>query len=123
MSVFEATIPFSHQIWQESEERDSHGNKTGTFSNPIARMAISIYPASGVINRSDVVNPNVVVRTETDLLIDVDDPSLFGAQDIVTVFGVKFKVQGQPGLTGWDTMPWQGYSDLVPGQIHVKRMT
>lgn len=123
MSILEANIPFLHRVWVEGAERDSHGNLKGALSDPIPRKAIQIYPATSTISRSDMVNPNVVVRTETDIFIDVDDPSLYGARDEVEVFGVKFKVQGDPGLTGWDAMPISGYSDLVPGQIHVKRVT
>jgi hypothetical protein len=123
MSLLEAKIPFQHQIWQEIEERDSHGNKKGTYSNPIARMAVSIYPANSTLSRGDIVNPNVVVRNETDIHLFVDDSSLFGAQDLVILDGLKFKVQGQPAFASWDLMPIEGYADLVPDALYVKRVT
>jgi hypothetical protein len=123
MSLLEAKIPFLHQIWQESETRDSHGNKTGTYSNSIPRMAVSLYPANSTLNKGDMVNPNVVVRNETDIMLFVDDASLFGAQDLVIFEGLKFKVQGQPQFGTWDYMPIDGYADLVPEQLHIKRVT
>lgn len=123
MSLFEAKIPFLHYVWSDTTTRDLHGNKTGGFSAPIMRYAVQLYPANGMMNRSDMVNPNVVVRTETDILIDVDDASLFGARDEVELDGLRFKVQGQPDFMTYDALPIDGYSDLVPDQIHVKRTT
>lgn len=123
MSLFEAKIPFLHYVWQESTQRDSHGNKTGQFGIPILRHAVQLYPAAATINRSDMVNPNVVVRTETDIIIDVDDASVFGARDEVDLDGVRFKVQGQPQFSSYDALPIDGYSDLIPEQLHVKRVT
>lgn len=124
MSLFEAKLPFLHHIWQESSTRDSHGNRTGQFITPPAqRYAVQLYPGGGQINRNDVVNPNVVVRTETDIIMDVDDASIFGPRDEVTIDGVRFKVQGQPGFNSYDALPLSGYSELVPDQLHVKRTT
>jgi len=123
MSLFEAKIPFLHYVWQESTQRDSHGNKTGQFGIPILRYAVQLYPAAATINRSDMVNPNVVVRTETDIIIDVDDASVFDARDEVDLDGVRFKVQGQPQFSSYDALPIDGYSDLIPEQLHVKRVT
>lgn len=123
MSLLEAKIPFLHYIWSDTVVRDSHGNKVGNFSEPVLRHAIQLYPAGGMMNRNDVVNPNVVVRTETDLLLDVDDSSIFGARDEVEIDGLRFKVQGQPDFSTYDALPISGYSDLVPDQLHVKRVT
>lgn len=123
MSILEARIPFLHMVYRADGERDSHGNKTGSYDDPVERMAISVYPLSASTTRDDVVNPNVVVRTETDVVIDVDDPSIFGAQDKVELLGVMFKVQGQPAFSSWDNMPIDGYADIVPGNIHVQRVT
>lgn len=124
MSILEARIPVLHHVWVDTDERNSHGNKVGGFaSDPVPRKVIQVYPASGTINRSDVVNPNVVVRTQTDLMLDVDDPSVYGPRDEVTILGVRFKVQGTPGLTSYDMLPIEGYADIVPAQVHIKRVT
>ena len=123
MSILEARIPFQHKVWNGNAERDSHGNKTGAYDNPVTRYAISVYPMMASTTRNDIVSPDVVVRTETDILIDVDDPSVYGAQDIIVMDGIQFKVQGQPGFSSWDFMPIDGYADIVPGRIHARRVT
>lgn len=123
MSILEANIPVQHQVWTDSTERDSHGNKVGSYAPPVERKVIGIWPASASVSRSDVVNPNVVARTETDVMLDVDNPSIYGAKDLVIIDGFKFKVQAQPQFSNWDNMPIAGYADLVPGQVHVKRVT
>ena len=122
MGIFVARIPFEHKEFQPGA-RDSHGNKTGAYSDPVTRYAISAYPTSASTRRDDYVSPDVVARTETDIIIDVEDSSIFKAQDLVVLAGVQFKVQGTPRYSSWDNMPIDGYADIVPSQIHVKRVT
>lgn len=123
MSLFEAKIPFLHKVWVDDGTRDSHGNKTGHFADPVQKYAVQIYPANSTISRSDMVNPNVVARTETDIMLDVDSPEDFNKLDEIVLAGLTFKVQGDPEFGSWDMLPISGYSDLVPGSIHVKRTT
>jgi len=124
MSILEARIPFQHKVWQEGTTRDSHGNKVAGFSPTlIDRLAIDVYPMNSSVGRSDYISPDVVARTETDVMLGVDDASVFGAQDQIILFGVTFKVQGQPQFSTWDYMPIDGYADLVPDVLHVKRVT
>ena len=123
MGILEARIPFQHKEYQAGE-RDSHGNKIGGYPDPpVTRYAISVYPMMASTTRGDYISPTVVVRTQTDIIIDVEDPSVFHAQDEIEIAGVKFKVQGRPEYSSWDAMPIDGYADIVPGNIHVKRVT
>lgn len=123
MPIFEANIPILHRVWSQSGGNDSHGNPIGGLGAPVQRYAISIYPANKTLNRNDVVSPNVVARTETDIMVDVDDASIYHNQDQIIIDGIAFNIQGEPGLMGWDAMPISGYADIVPSGIHCKRVT
>lgn len=122
MAILEARIPLQHKVYQAGE-RDSHGNRIGTFADPVTRYAISLYPLSASTTRSDYVSPDVVARTETDIMMDVEDPSVYKAQDEIVFVGLTFKVQGQPEFSSWDAMPIDGYADIVPGTVHIRRVT
>ena len=124
MGIFEPRIPFQHKVYQTTGERDSHGNKVGGYPDPaIERKAIAAYPTSASTRRDDYISPDVVARTETDIIIDVEDSSIFKPQDLVILAGVQFKVQGTPQYSSWDHMPIDGYADIVPSQVHCKRVT
>jgi hypothetical protein len=123
MGIFVPRIPFQHKVYRPDGQRDSHGNRTGGFDPPVERLAISAYPLMSSTRRDDYVAPDVVARTETDIIIDVEDSSIFKPQDVVILAGVSFKVQGTPQYSSWDHMPIDGYADIVPSQVHCKRVT
>lgn len=123
MAILEPHIPMLHRVWSDTGSKDEHGNTIGGLGEPIQRYAISIYPASATLSRDDMVSPNVVARTETDIMVDVDDATLYHNRDQLIIAGIAFNVQGEPSLMGWDTMPIDGYADLVPSGVHCRRVT
>ena len=123
MTIFDANIPLLHRSWIEGTEKDSHGNVEGGLGDPVPRKAIAIWPTNRTLMRGDVVSPNVVARTETDIMVAVDDASIYHNRDQIIVYDMAFNIQGEPGLSGWDAMPISGYEDMVPSEVHAKRVT
>jgi hypothetical protein len=123
MPILESNIPVLHRSWTNATSIDSHGNKIGGLGAPVQRWVIAIYPASATLSRDDYMSPNVVARSETDIMVDVDDASIYHNQDQILIAGFAFDVQGEPALMGWDAMPIAGYADIVPSSVHCRRVT
>lgn len=123
MAILESRIPVMHRVWSSEISKDSHGNRIGALGAPIQRYVIAIYPASATLSRDDYMSPNVVARSETDIMVDVDDASIYHNQDQIIIDGIAFDVQGEPALMGWDAMPIAGYADIVPSSVHCRRVT
>jgi hypothetical protein len=115
--------PMQHRVWVDTDAKDSHGNVIGELAEPVDRLFILCYPANRTLGVDDVVSPNVVARTETDIMVDVHDPETYHNRDQLIIDGIAFNIQGEPGLMGWDKMPFEGYASMVPSSIHCQRVT
>lgn len=122
MPVFPATIPIQHYVYTGSTD-DAHGNETPTYADPVTRMIIGIQQLGD--GRVDPISVEYVERTITDLIIQVPDPTLYKKLDNIgvnnTVEWLLYEVQGKP--VSWSNgLPWQRYSSLFGGTLHVRRV-
>lgn len=122
MSVFPLSIEIQHQIFTATGT-DGHGNPTGALSDPIPRQIIGIQQLGD--GRVDPISVDFDQRTVTDLILQVPDPTLYKKLDNVLVFNgdewLAYEVQGKP--VNWSlNMPWQRYSKIFGGTVHVRRV-
>lgn len=129
VGILPATISFQHRVWTPGAA-DIHGNPTGALGAPINRLAIACYPMHFRNPHTDPISADYVARTETDILVDVPDASLFKKLDqlifamelpFATDTGIAFEVQGLPVNWGLN-MPIQAFGRLFPGVVHGRRV-
>lgn len=104
--------------------KDSHGNPTGSFGEPIDRMCIAWFPLSRRTWSIDPVDPNVFARIDNDLHMLVHDASVYHKLDRVVVNGLVYQVEGLP--TDWSAglpFPAAAYGMLIFGEVHIRRVT
>jgi|SRR5581483_7171482 len=122
MPVFPATIEIQHQVFQDTGT-DAHGNPTGALSAPVTRFIIGIQQLHD--GRVDPISVEFVERTIIDLILEVPDPTLYKKLDRVLVNNgtewLAYEVQNRP--VNWaNGLPWQRYSGLFGGTVHVRRV-
>jgi len=122
MTIFDANLDIDHQA-VVATGIDTHGNETFGYPNPpVARKAIAIYPISWTRPRRDPVEVETVARTETQLLVDVPDATIYKKNDRVFIFGESFKVENRPRNWG-DDAPFGLDASMFGGTVHVLRVT
>lgn len=122
MPILPATIQIQHQVYNPSGT-DAHGNPTGTLADPVTRYIIGIQQLHD--GRVDPISVEFVERTIVDLILEVPTPRLYKKLDRVLVNNgnewLAYEVQGQP--VSWSNgLPWQRYSGLFGGTVHVRRV-
>lgn len=113
-----------HLYWNASNTTDAHGNPTGGYSDPVNENIICWWVLERRTWAEDPVDPDVVARTEDDIHMLVNDPSIYTKRDRVIVNGLLFEVQGVP--TDWSSgLPFQAasYGMLVGGEVHARRVS
>lgn len=127
MAVLDAEVPVMHRAWvQNSGSQPRHGQAAeGTLSDPVERFVYQIYPARWQRPVPDPINIEDLARTETNLLMDVPDSSIYKNQDQVLVNGKAFVVQGRPEFESWgDGMQIMSeYDDMFGGTVLIRRVT
>jgi hypothetical protein len=129
LTVLPAKIPIQHQVWvwqvdsQGKQVLDADGNPVGSLAAPVTRYIIGIQQLHD--GRVDPISVEYVERTITDLILEVPDPTLYKKLDrvLVNTTGetVAYEVQGRP--VNWQIgLPWQHYSKLFGGTVHVRRV-
>lgn len=129
MPVFPAQIPIQHQVFvfevdgSNNPVLDADGNPKGSLADPVTRMIIGIQQLGD--GRVDPISVEYVERTITDLILEVPDPTLYKKLDRVLVNNsiewLAFEVQNR--FTSWSNgLPWQRYSKLFGGTVHVRRV-
>lgn len=124
MAMLPSLTPIQHLEWIPDGHKDSHGNPTGAFSEPIDRKCICWFPLSRRTWQIDPVDPNVMARIDSDLHVLVEDPNIYKKLDRVIVNGLMYQVEGLP--TDWGSgLPFQNaaYGMLIFGELHVRRVT
>jgi hypothetical protein len=122
MPIFPTDIEIKHQIFMVTGT-DSHGNPVGSLSDPITRFIIGIQQLGD--GRVDPISVEYVERTIIDLILQVPDPTLYKKLDNVLVFNgeewLAYEVQNRP--VSWSNgLPWQRYSKVFGGTVHVRRV-
>lgn len=115
MSLFPASKPFQHHVFESAGATDSHGNSVGVLGDAVDRVAIAWYQ----INSLEPISADYVDRTITDVSVLVDDPTLFHKQDVLILGGQAFEVIGVPA--DWSQGPWAG-AGIFGGEIHARRV-
>jgi hypothetical protein len=127
MAVVDAEVPVLHRVWvPNSGPVTRHGQASeGTYADPIERFVYQVYPARWQRPVPDPINIEDLARTETNLLMDVPDSSVYKNQDRVLINGVAFVVQGKPEFEDWgDGMQiMSSYDDMFGGQVLIRRVT
>lgn len=125
MAVLPATVPIQHRVWTANTDPVRHGQSgEGTLAEPVQRFAIQVYPMSWTNPDQDPITVDAAGRTVTDLLVDVEDPSLYKKNDEILINGVSFVVQGLPGFDDVAMGPLPEFEDLLGGgTVHVRRVT
>ena len=100
MTLIPALIPFQHLVWSPTGVKDDHGNDPGKMSDPIDHKAIEIHPLHWRNPHVDPISADYMDRTETDILIEVEEPGLYKKLDQVIVNGIDYDVQGIPANWG-----------------------
>lgn len=121
MSIVGANIHVQHQVWMSTGTKDSHGRVIYTHGPVIPRMVEAIYPLH-MRPRRDPVTVEYEARTETDLLMDVPDATVYNKNDRVVVGGKSYLVQNDPRNWGGDD-PFGFDSTMFGGTVHLKRVT
>lgn len=121
MSIFPATIPVQHQVWTDTGNKDSHNKTIYNFAPPVARMVIAVHPMRRMPRR-DPVTVEYEARTETDLVVEVPDATIYSKNDRVLIKGEAFLVQNDPRNWGGDD-PFGFDKTMFGGSLHVKRIT
>lgn len=122
MPIFPASVPIQYQEFSVTGT-DAHNNPVGTLAEPVTRYIIGIQQLHD--GRVDPISIEYVERTIVDLLLEVPDPRQYKKLDRVLVNNgnewLAYEVQGQP--VSWsDGLPWQRYSTLFGGTVHVRRV-
>jgi hypothetical protein len=127
MAVLDAEVPVAHRVFIPNDGTPGrHGSsQEGTYSDPITRYAYQVYPTRWQRPIPDPVDIESLTRTETNLLMDVPDPSVYKKRDQVQVNGFAFEVQGLPDFGGWgDGMQIMSeYDDMFGGSVLIRRVT
>jgi hypothetical protein len=127
LGVFTPTIPIMHQIRTPELNEDGtqktsgHGNAIYTFSDPIPRLAIAVYPLHKIPHH-DQVSADYAARVMIDFIMEVPDASLFTKDDLVTYAGLKYAVEGFPFDWG-STNPFGVDATMFGGSVHILRVT
>ncbi len=114
MTLFPATIPFQHQVFETLGTADSHGNDVGVLGEPIDRLAIGWYQTGS----TEPISVDYISRTVSDINVMVEDPTLFNTRDMLLISGQAFEVIGVPA--DWAHGPWG--SGLFGGEVHCRRV-
>lgn len=122
MPVFPCNVEIKHQIFTATG-MDGHNNPIGTLSDPITRFIIGIQQLGD--GRVDPISIEYVQRTIVDLILQVPDPTLYKKLDNVLVYNgtewLAYEVQNRP--VSWSNgLPWQRYSKIFGGTVHVRRV-
>lgn len=127
MAVLDAEVPVMHRVWvQNSAPQPRHGQTAeGELSEPVERFVYQIYPARWQRPVPDPINIEDLSRTETNLIMDVPDSSVYKNQDQVLVNGIAFVVQGLPAFEDWGDgrQIMNTYDDMFGGQVLIRRVT
>ena len=123
LSVFPTSIEVRHRSYVTDGGVDADGNETGALADPVTRMIIGIQQLHD--GRVDPISIEYVDRTITDLILQVPDPRPYKKGDTVLVFNgvdwLSYEVQNRP--VSWSNgLPWQRYSGLFGGTVHVRRV-
>jgi hypothetical protein len=123
MPIFPTSVEIQHLQWVKDGSTDADGNPTGAFSDPVVRLIIGIQQLGD--GRVDPISVEYVERTITDLLLQVPDTTPYKKLDRVLVNnGVEwlaYEVQNRP--VSWSNgLPWQRYSQIFGGTVHVRRV-
>jgi len=121
MTTLLANIAVQHQVWGDTGTKDSHNRTIYTHGPIIKRMAIAIYPLHRIARR-DPTTVEYEARTETDLLVDVPDATVYHKNDRVLLKGTAYLVQNEPRNHGGDD-PFGFDKTLFGGTVHLKRVT
>lgn len=122
MSIFDANLDIGHQQSLPTGT-DTHNNPTYGYPNPaIPRKAIAIYLESWGRPKPDPVDVETLARTQTNLLVDVPDATIFKKNDRILIFGKSFRVQNDPRNWG-DDAPFNIDPSMFGGTIHCERVT
>lgn len=125
MAVLRAQVPIQHRSFIPNTDPVRHGQAgEGTLADPVQRFAIQIYPMSWTNPDQDPITIDAAGRTVTDLLVDVEDPSIYKKNDEILINDVSFVVQGLPGFDDVALGPLPEFDDLLGGgTVHVRRVT
>lgn len=129
MPVFPASVPIRHQVYLAAVDSsgnqilDADGNPTGALSNSVTRYIIGIQQLHD--GRVDPISVEYVERSIIDLILEVPDPTLYKKLDRVLVNNgtewLAYEVQNRP--VSWaQGFPWQRYSRLFGGTVHIRRV-
>jgi hypothetical protein len=119
--IFNADITIQHEVMTDSGTTDSHGNEIETYATAVTRQVIAVYPLHRLPHH-DVVSAEYVARTMLDFIIEVPDASIYKKNDRITLYGLKFLVQGFPFNWGGNN-PFGLDTSIFGGSIHVERVT
>jgi hypothetical protein len=127
MAVLEAEVPVQHRVWvQNSGPQPRHGQAAeGIYSDPIDRFIYQVYPARWQRPIPDPINIEDLGRTDTNLLMDAPDATVYKNQDQVLINGIAFVVQGNPGFEDWGDglQIMSSYDDMFGGTVLIRRVT
>ncbi len=124
MTLFPSLTPILHLVWQPDGGKDTHGNPTGAYSSPIARMIVCWFPLARRLWQIDPINPNVTARVDNDIHMLVEDSTVYHKLDHVVVDGLHYQVEGLP-MDWSNALPFANpnYNMLVGGEVHCRRVT
>lgn len=124
MGFLPSLTPIQHIVWTANSSVDAHGNKSGSYGQPINRMCVCWWPLERRTWEVDPIDPDVVARYENDLHLLVDDATIYNKPDRVIVNGLLYQVEGLG--TDWKSalpFPTAAYGMLIGGEVHVRRVT
>lgn len=108
-----------HQSWVpfDPPQEDAHGNPKGTWSAPVTRKAV----AFRTLDTANVISDEFFNRTYDDVEMAVRDGSPYTPQDLVTVDGTVYTVNG----AGFDYTKglFPQYNPLLGTIIRLRRVT
>lgn len=131
MPVFPAKVMIKHQAYLLNVDSggspilDADGNQTSGFADPVTRYIIGIQQTSPAEGIADPVTVDYTERVIIDMILEVPDSTLYKKWDRVHINNgvewLSYEVQNRP--VSWSQgFPWQRYSRIFGGTVHVRRV-
>lgn len=80
-----------------------------------------MYPKRWGAPRPDISTEEVTALTDTDMMLDVPDATVYKRRDTVEINGISYVVQGRP--EDWaDDQIMSEYDDMFGGTVLVRRV-
>lgn len=118
----------------DTTTEDEHGNNPIAEKPPVLRRAMSLTQFGRRGSTREIISPDYLLRTETEIHMAVADPETYSSEDLVLIepdiddagayvpdTGTAYWVDGVPNDERLG--PWPGLLSMFGGSVKLKRVT